>query len=87
MSEGSQSKKDRLQNYLSTETEQPIGNYEEVAPSNASDPSSSSLPRALTPRAGALLVEAYARVVGRNASFGPDKVLLEYIKHLVSLIS
>jgi hypothetical protein len=85
MSEGSQSKKDRLKNSLTSNTEKQFANNEEVT-SNAADPSSSSLPRASTPRAGALLVEAYARVVGRNPTFAPDKVVFDYIKDLVSIL-
>ena len=48
--------------------------------------SSSSSGRAATPRAGALLVEVYGRVVGKqSSSFSPNTVLLEFTKYLVSI--
>lgn len=88
MSEGIQSKSDRLQYFSSAEIEPPSsGNYDEVLEPNSSDPFSSSLRASAPPRAGALLVEAYARVLDRSTGkrLSPEKVLIEYIKQLVSL--
>lgn len=85
MSEGSIRKKDRLEIYLSNEIESPPENQDDVATLSGTDPFSPS-PRASTPRAGALLVEAYARVIGKHRSFSPEKVIIEYIRYLVSMI-
>jgi CCR4-NOT transcription complex subunit 1 len=82
MSEESQRKKDQLKSYTSSEIEPPHQSIELALQPNTTD-LSSSLPRASTPRAGAQLVEAYARVIGKNRSFSPNKVLFEYIRFLL----
>jgi hypothetical protein len=84
MSEGILRKKDRLQSYLSENTDKESCTIDTVvvAP-RTSDPSTSS-PRASTPRAGALIVEAYNRITERNKGCSPEKLLLQYVGFLVS---
>jgi hypothetical protein len=88
MSEGIQRKKDKSLNLLATtDSVQSGSKYEDVTNTSIADQPPSSPPRASTPRAGAVVVEAYARVLGRkNHNFIPDKLLFEYIKHLVSIV-
>lgn len=58
-------------------------NKQQAVPTVDTTGSSSTFPG--TPRAGALLVEAYGKLVGkRRNSVSPNKVLFEYSKFLVS---
>jgi hypothetical protein len=84
MSEGIQGKKDREQQ------EQHIKNSERSGSGTAhrlqtTDSSSSSI-RASKPQVGALLVEAYGKIVPKQRGFPANKVLFEYAKFLVSPI-
>lgn len=64
---------------------------EEEETKNKVDPdpggSTSISGRAVTPRAGALLVEVYGRVVGKQKqnNFSSNTILFDFIKYLVSL--
>jgi hypothetical protein len=84
MSEGIQRKKDRSLNLLATDSVYTGNNYDEVTNTSSADPFAPPIPRAWTPRAGAVVVEAYARVYERgNHILVPDKVLIDYIRNLV----
>jgi hypothetical protein len=86
MSEGIQGKKDQEQQ------EQPIkidseGSGLETAHRLQTTDSSYSSIRASKPQVGALLVEAYGKIVPKQRGFPANKVLFEYAKFLVSAIN
>lgn len=86
MSEEIQGNNDRQQHTIASDTFQEEPPEEAPTPQSTERSSSSTL-RAATPRAGALLVEAYGKLVGKQAkTLSPDKVLFEYAKGLVSFL-
>ena len=81
MSEEIQGHNDRQVIASDTHTEE---DAQQAAQTSHSTESSSS-PFRPPPRAGALLVEAYGKLVGKQPKVvSPDKVLFEYAKFLVS---
>jgi hypothetical protein len=86
MSEGIQGKKDReqLEQQIKIESE---GSSSGTAHRLQTTDSSSSSIRASKPQVGALLVEAYGKIVPKQRGFSADKVLFEYAKFLVSPIN
>jgi hypothetical protein len=86
MSEGIQGKKDReqLEQEIKIESE---GSSSGTAHRLQTTDSSSSSIRASKPQVGALLVEAYGKIVPKQRGFSADKVLFEYAKFLVSPIN
>jgi hypothetical protein len=86
MSEGIQGKKDReqLEQQIKIDSE---GSSSGTAHRLRTTDSSSSSIRASKPQVGALLVEAYGKIVPKQRGFSADKVLFEYAKFLVSPIN
>jgi hypothetical protein len=86
MSEGIQGKKDREQQeqYIKIDSE---GSSSGSAHRLQTTDSSSSSIRASKPQVGALLVEAYGKIVPKQRDFSANKVLFEYAKFLVSPIN
>ena len=86
MSEEIQGNNDRQQQNINSETYKEE-NVQQAARTQPSTESSSTTHRAASPRAGARLVEAYGKLVGKpQYTASPDKVLLEYVKFLVSFV-
>ena len=86
MSEGIQGKKDREQQERHIKIDSEGSSSGSAHRLRTTDSSSSSI-RASKPQVGALLVEAYGKIVPKQRDFSADKVLFEYAKFLVSPIN